>query len=66
MNLNTIWKLNAVAAALVVGSTMLPIASAIAEEMVKEIVTVGARAKARSVTDPVSAVDVISGSELTN
>ena len=66
MNLNTIWKLNAVAATLFVGSAMLPVASAVAEEMVEEIVTVGARAKARSVTDSVSAVDVISGSELTN
>ena len=66
MNLNTIWKLNAVAATLLVGSAMLPVASAVAEEMVEEIVTVGARAKARSVTDSVSAVDVISGSELTN
>ncbi|MDE0841086.1 MAG: TonB-dependent receptor [Porticoccaceae bacterium] len=34
--------------------------------MVEEIVTVGARAKARSATDSVAPVDVISSSELTN
>ena len=66
MKNNTFWKLNAIAAAVIAGSTMLPVASAVAEEMVEEIVTVGARAKARSVIDSVSAVDVISGSELTN
>jgi len=66
MKANTFWKLNAIAAAVIAGSTMLPVASAVAEEMVEEIVTVGARAKARSVIDSVSAVDVIGGSELTN
>ena len=66
MKANTFWKLNAIAAAVIAGSTMLPVASAVAEEMVEEIVTVGARAKARSVTETVSAVDVISGAELTN
>jgi iron complex outermembrane receptor protein len=66
MKNNTFWKLNAIAAAVIAGSTMLPVASAVAEEMVEEIVTVGARAKARSVIDSVSAVDVISGDELSN
>ena len=66
MKSNTFWKLNAIAAAVIAGSTMLPVASVVAEEMVEEIVTVGARAKARSVTESVAPVDVISGSELTN
>ena len=66
MKSNTFWKLNAIAAAVIAGSTMLPVAPVVAEEMVEEIVTVGARAKPRSVTDSVAAVDVISGSELTN
>jgi len=66
MKNNTFWKLNAIAAAVIAGSTMLPVASAVADEMVEEIVTVGARAKARSVIDSVSAVDVISGDELSN
>ncbi|MDG0972203.1 MAG: TonB-dependent receptor [Porticoccaceae bacterium] len=66
MKANTFFKINALAAAVIAGSTMLPVASAVAEEMVEEIVTVGARAKARSVTESVAAVDVISGSELTN
>ena len=66
MKANTFWKLNAITAAMIAASTMLPVASAVAEEMVEEIVTVGARAKARSVIDSVSAVDVISGDELSN
>ena len=66
MKTNTFWKLNAITAAMIAASTMLPVASAVAEEMVEEIVTVGARAKARSVIDSVSAVDVISGDELSN
>ena len=66
MKNNTFWKLNAITAAMIAASTMLPVASAVAEEMVEEIVTVGARAKARSVIDSVSAIDVIGGSELTN
>ena len=66
MKANTFWKLNAITAAMIAASTMLPVASAVAEEMVEEIVTVGARAKARSVIDSVSAIDVIGGSELTN
>ena len=57
MKANTFWKFNAIAAAVIAGSTMLPVASAVAQEMVEEIVTVGARAKARSATDTVSAVD---------
>jgi len=66
MKSNTFWKLNAIAAAVIAGSTMVPVAAISADEMVEEIVTVGARAKARSVTDSVAAVDVISASELTN
>lgn len=66
MKSNTFWKLNAMAAAVIAGSTMVPVAAISADEMVEEIITVGARAKARSVTESVAAVDVISGSELTN
>ena len=66
MKANTFWKLNAIAAAVIAGSTMLPVVSAVADEMVEEIVTVGARAKARSTIDTVSAVDVIGGDELAN
>jgi iron complex outermembrane receptor protein len=66
MKANTFWKLNAIAAAVIAGSTMLPVVSAVADEMVEEIVTVGARAKARSAIDTVSAVDVIGGDELAN
>ena len=66
MKANTFWKLNAIAAAVIAGSTMLPVASVVAEEMVEEIVTLGSRAKPRSATDSVAPVDVIDASELTN
>ena len=66
MKSNTFWKLNAIAAAVIAGSTMLPVASVVAEEMVEEIVTTGSRVKARSVTETPAPVDVISASELTN
>ena len=39
MKANTFWKFNAIAAAVIAGSTMLPVASAVAQEMVEEIVT---------------------------
>ncbi len=66
MKANTFWKLNAIAAAVIAGSTMLPVASAVAEEMVEEIVTTGSRVKARSATETPAPVDVITASELTN
>jgi iron complex outermembrane receptor protein len=66
MKSNTFWKLNAIAAAVIAGTTVLPVASVVAEEMVEEIVTTGSRVKARSVTETPAPVDVISASELTN
>ncbi|MFB0996986.1 MAG: TonB-dependent receptor, partial [Porticoccaceae bacterium] len=47
-------------------STMLPSTALFAQEMVEEIITLGARAKARSATDSVAPVDVINASELAN
>ena len=66
MKANTFWKFNAIAAAVIAGSTMLPVASAVAQEMVEEIVTTGSRIKARSTTETPAPVDVISASELAN
>ena len=66
MKSNTFWKLNAIAAAVIAGTTVLPVASVVAEEMVEEIVTTGSRVKARSVTETPAPVDVISASELNN
>jgi iron complex outermembrane receptor protein len=57
---------NAIAAAVIAGSTMLPSTALFAQEMVEEIITLGARAKARSATDSVAPVDVINASELAN
>ena len=66
MKANNFWKFNAIAAAVIAGSTMLPVASAVSQEMVEEIVTTGSRIKARSATETPAAVDVISASELAN
>ena len=60
------FKVNAIAAAVIAGSTMLPSTALFAQEMVEEIITLGARAKARSATDSVAPVDVINASELAN
>ena len=59
-------KTSAIAAAVIAGSTMLPSTALFAQEMVEEIITLGARAKARSATDSVAPVDVINASELAN
>ena len=64
MKANTFWKLNAIAAAVIAGSAMLPVASAVAEEMVEEIVTMGARGAPRTVTDSPVPVDVLTADEL--
>ena len=64
MKANTFWKVNAIAAAVIAGSTMLPAASAVAEEMLEEIVTMGARGAPRTVTDSPVPVDVLSADEL--
>ena len=60
------FKTSAIAAAVIAGSTMLPSTALFAQEMVEEIITLGARAKARSSTDSVAPVDVINASELAN
>ena len=60
------FKTNTIAAAVIAGSAMLPSTALFAQEMVEEIITLGARAKARSATDSVAPVDVINASELAN
>ena len=60
------FRTTAIAAAVIAGSTMLPSTALFAQEMVEEIITLGARAKARSATDSVAPVDVINASELAN
>lgn len=45
---------------------MIPVMAVAQDGMVEEIVTTGSRAKARSATDTVAAVDVITSAELTN
>ena len=66
MKSKSFFKVNAIAAAVIAGSTMLPRTALFAQEMVEEIITLGARAKARSATDSVAPVDVINASELAN
>ncbi len=66
MKKSTIWKLNTIAAAIISGATMMPVMAVAQDGMVEEIVTTGSRAKARSATDTVAAVDVITSAELTN
>jgi iron complex outermembrane receptor protein len=60
------FRTTAIAAAVIAGSTMLPSTALFAQEMVEEIVTTGTRAKARSTTDTVAPVDVISSAALLN
>ena len=60
------FKISAIAAAVIAGSAMLPSTALFAQEMVEEIITLGARAKARSATDSVAPIDVIDASELAN
>jgi iron complex outermembrane recepter protein len=66
MKKTSILKLTSLAAAMIAGGAMLPTVAFAQEAMVEEIVTTGTRAKARSATDTVAPVDVISSSELTN
>ena len=67
MNTKTLWKLNAIAAAVIAGSTVLPTMAFAADEgMVEEVVTTGSRVKARSTTESPAPVDVISAAELAN
>ncbi len=67
MNSKSLWKLNTIAAAVIAGGAMLPTMTFAADEgMVEEVVTTGTRAKARSTTDTVAPVDVISSAEMVN
>jgi iron complex outermembrane receptor protein len=66
MKSNTFWKLNAIAAAVIAGTIMIPAVSVTAEEMVEEIVTTGSRIKARSTTETPAPIDVIGADELAN
>ena len=66
MKTKSFFKLTSLAAAIIAGGTMLPTVAFAEGAMVEEIVTTGSRAKARSATDTVAAVDVISSAELTN
>jgi len=66
MKNTSIWKLTSMAAAIIASTAVFPTVAFAQDAMVEEIVTTGSRAKARSATDTVAAVDVISSAELTN
>jgi iron complex outermembrane receptor protein len=66
MKNTSILKLTTLSAAIIASSAVLPSVAFAEGAMVEEIVTTGARAKARSATDTVAAVDVITSAELTN
>ena len=66
MKTTSIWKLTSMAAAIIASTAVFPTVAFAQDAMVEEIVTTGSRAKARSATDTVAAVDVISSAELTN
>jgi len=65
MESKCLFKINAIVAAVIVGSYSLS-SFATAQEMVEEVVTTGSRVKARSVTETPAPVDVITASELAN
>ena len=64
MKSNTFWKLNAIAAAVLSGSVMLPTVATAAEAALEEVVVVGSRGAPRTVTDSPVPVDVLSADEL--
>jgi len=66
MKNTSILKLTSLAAAIIASSAVLPTVAFAEGAMVEEIVTTGTRAKARSATDTIAAVDVITSAELTN
>ena len=66
MNRTKFFKLNSIAAAVVVGSFMAPAITFAQDGLVEEIVTTGSRVKARSATETPAPVDVINASELAN
>jgi len=64
MNINKIWKATIIFSTMV-GTHLMP-ALSFADGALEEVVTIGSRAKARSVTETTAPVDVISSEELTN
>ena len=64
MKSNTFWKLNAIAAAVIGGSAMLPTVATAAEATLEEVVVVGSRGAPRTVADSPVPVDVLSADEL--
>ena len=64
MKSNTFWKLNAIAAAVISGSVMLPTVATAAEATLEEVVVVGSRGAPRTVADSPVPVDVLSADEL--
>jgi iron complex outermembrane receptor protein len=64
MKVNTFWKLNAIAAAVIAGSTMLSTAATAAGATLEEVVVVGSRGAPRTVADSPVPVDVLSADEL--
>ncbi|MGB2314462.1 MAG: TonB-dependent receptor plug domain-containing protein [Porticoccaceae bacterium] len=64
MKSNTFWKLNAIAAAVISGSIMLPTVATAAEAALEEVVVVGSRGAPRTVADSPVPVDVLSADEL--
>ena len=64
MKANTFWKLNAIAAAVIAGSTMLPAIATAAEATLEEVVVVGSRGAPRTVADSPVPVDVLTADEL--
>ena len=64
MKSNTFWKLNAIAAAVIGGSAMLPTVATAAEATLEEVVVVGSRGAPRTVADSPVPVDVLAADEL--
>lgn len=64
MNINKIWKAMIIFSTMV-GTHLMP-ALSFADGALEEVVTIGSRAKARSITETTAPVDVISSEELTN
>ena len=64
MKSNSFWKLNAIAAAVIGGSAMLPTVATAAEATLEEVVVVGSRGAPRTVADSPVPVDVLTADEL--
>ncbi|MDA0795160.1 MAG: TonB-dependent receptor [Proteobacteria bacterium] len=64
MQINNIWKINSIAAAIIAGGIALPTVATAAQATLEEIVVVGSRGAPRSVGDSPVPVDVINAEEL--